>query len=450
MIGLVLTYLMTASGAVIGLFRPYIGFLIYVSFSILKPESLWDWAVPEGNYSRIVGISLLVGWVVQLLNGRVSLRLGRERYIVAAFSLYMVLAFVSAFCCPYFDVAWGYLEAMLKVYLPFLVGLTCVDSVAKLKQLVWVMLLSMGYVAFEFNTSYFGGYNRLQEDGLAGFDNNCMGIALVTALGLSLFLGLEAKKWFPWLLGLGITALLGHAILFSMSRGAMVATIVTGGLAFYLLPKRPLTIAVFVLVAVAGLTLAGDGVRERFMTVFASEEQRDGSAQSRIELWGNCIDCMQKNPLVGVGPNHWGLIVAQYGWFPGKEAHTLWLQTGAEMGIPAMLCLLGFYFVTIYLLWPITRDRLDLPDPWLRTAARMVIASLVGFLVSAQFVSLKALELPYYVALVGAGILKVAALLEQQRAESPREEISEEHWQESFDEEDLIATRLLTVPREEP
>jgi hypothetical protein len=37
----------------------------------------------------------------------------------------------------------------------------------------------------------------------------------------------------------------------------------------------------------------------------------------------------------------------------------------------------------------------------------MTIASLIGFMVSAQFVSLEALEIPYYVALLGAGSLVV-------------------------------------------
>jgi hypothetical protein len=40
----------------------------------------------------------------------------------------------------------------------------------------------------------------------------------------------------------------------------------------------------------------------------------------------------------------------------------------------------------------------------------MVIASLTGFAVSAQFVSLAGLEAPYYVALLGAGALKLSSL----------------------------------------
>jgi hypothetical protein len=46
-------------------------------------------------------------------------------------------------------------------------------------------------------------------------------------------------------------------------------------------------------------------------------------------------------------------------------------------------------------------------DAWFADSARMTIASIIGFMVSAQFVSLEALEIPYYVALLGAGSLVV-------------------------------------------
>ena len=60
--GLIFTFLMTLGGSFAALWNPYIGFLVYVCFAILKPESLWDYSVPAGgNYSRIVAIALLLG-----------------------------------------------------------------------------------------------------------------------------------------------------------------------------------------------------------------------------------------------------------------------------------------------------------------------------------------------------------------------------------------------------
>jgi hypothetical protein len=45
----------------------------------------------------------------------------------------------------------------------------------------------------------------------------------------------------------------------------------------------------------------------------------------------------------------------------------------------------------------------------MRHLARMVIASLVGFIVSAQFVTVEGVELPYYITMIGGGVLKLAS-----------------------------------------
>jgi O-antigen ligase len=118
---------------------------------------------------------------------------------------------------------------------------------------------------------------------------------------------------------------------------------------------------------------------------------------------------MLKHPL-GVGPDHWPLVAPEYGLGLGRAAHSTWLQVGAELGFPGLAALLLFYGLCIARLWPLTRERSAVADPWLRHFARMVIASLAGFLCAAQFVTFYGVELPYYIALVGAGVLKLASL----------------------------------------
>ncbi len=68
---------------------------------------------------------------------------------------------------------------------------------------------------------------------------------------------------------------------------------------------------------------------------------------------------------------------------------------------------MAFYALCVFKMLPILFRRAGEVDPWFQDTARMVIASLVAFAVSAQFVSLVGLEAPYYVALLGAGALKV-------------------------------------------
>lgn len=405
--GLIITYLLAYGGAIISLFNPFIGLLIYICFAIVQPEAMWFWSVPPGHYSRIVAVALLIGWGLQ---GFGVWRFGLSRPVVAAFLGLWIWSAVGAIVAPNQSAAWRFVESLSKIVLPFLVGITTVDSVEKLKQLVWVIVLSQSYVAYEFNLSYLAGYNRVFVEGFAGMDNNSVAIALVTGMGLAFFLGLPAKAWWTKGLAFGSAALMGHAVLFSFSRGGMLAAMVTGAAAFLLIPRQPRHYLLLALAGLIALRLAGPEVQVRFATAFADPVQRDVSAQSRIQLWGACWDSMLKHPVLGLGPDHWPLTAPEYGWPVGKEAHSLWLQTGAELGFPGLACLIAFYGLGVARLWPLARGSLPVSHPWLADGARMVIASLVGFAVAAQFVSLERLEVPYYIALIGAGVLKLASV----------------------------------------
>jgi probable O-glycosylation ligase (exosortase A-associated) len=401
--GLLFTYALTFGGAAAGLYYPFYGLLAYIALALLKPEFLWYWAVPEGNYSRIVGIALLVGWMV---HGFGKWHFGRAKSIVVALVGFWLWSILGASVAADQAVARKYAEELTKIVLPFLVGITVIDSVAKLKQLAWVIVICEGYVAFEMNLSYYGGYNRLQEAGFGGMDNNCNGIAMITVLGFAFFLGSNAPRWWQRAVALGCALALAHAVFIAFSRGAMLAMIITGALACFLIPKRPKHVLILALGLLLLFRLAGAEVQERFMTTFAKKEERDASAEARLKNWQACLQAVSEQPLLGVGPAHWHLVSPRYG-LPSMEAHTLWLQLAAEQGILGLALLLLFYGICIVKLWPLAREQRPVSDPWLHDAARMVIASLTGFMVSAQFVSMQGLEVPYYVVLLGAGALKL-------------------------------------------
>lgn len=411
--GLLFTYGLTGGGAIAALMDPFVGLLVYVCFAIVRPESMWPWAVAPGSYSRIVAVCLLAGWMLQ---GCGNWRFGRATGIVVALVCLWLwtLALVRAGSDP--SRAWDAFEAFSKIVLPFLVGITTIDSLRKVKQLAWVIVLCEGYVAFELNLSYFAGYNRIWEEGFGGMDNNCNAIAMVSCVGLATFLGMHAEGW--WRKGLALSAWLWmvHAILLSMSRGGMLALCVTMLVSFLLIPKRlPHYLALVVGVALV-LRLAGPMVTDRFGTTFASAETRDESAESRLQLWSACWKSMLAHPF-GIGPAHWPVVSDQYGFASGKEAHSLWMQTGAELGFPGLGLLALFYGICLVRLWPLTSERAPLPDPWYRNFARMVVAALVGFAVSATFVSVQGVEHPYYIVLIGASVLK---LLSEEQASYTR------------------------------
>jgi O-antigen ligase len=118
---------------------------------------------------------------------------------------------------------------------------------------------------------------------------------------------------------------------------------------------------------------------------------------------------MIAHPLFGLGPHHFPVHAHEFGLTPGKEAHSLWAQIAAELGIPGLFFLVAFYAMSVTRLWSYLRRPGPEDDPWFLDTARMVIAAITGFAVSAQFVSLPGLETPYYIVLLGAGALKVVS-----------------------------------------
>lgn len=406
--GLLITYMITAGGALAALLNPFYGLLAYVCLAIIKPEAMWPWAVEPGRYSMILALSMLVGWSY---SKRSKLLFAKSWSIVAALMGFLLWAVIGAIVAPNQGEAWAFVEALFKIAVPFCVGLTTLDSADKLKQLAWVMVLSQGYVAYELNMDYFRGYNSLATSGFGALDNNSAAIALVTGLGVAAFLGIESEKL--WQKGMALTcaALMGHAVLFSLSRGGMLAMMITGATAFVVIPKSPKHYFAFLIIGALGFGLAGEGVRARFMTAFTKKDgAREASAQSRLDLWENCWDVMKKSPVMGCGPNHWPLVAPNYGWPLGKEAHSLWMQTGAETGFVGLGLLGSFYLICMGKCWLLTRRRTEVSDPFIKTCAQMSLAGLTGFSVSAQFVSLEALEIPYYVVLLGAGALRLNSI----------------------------------------
>jgi probable O-glycosylation ligase (exosortase A-associated) len=429
--GLIFTYVLTYGGAFVSLVNPYVGLLIYILFSILKPEAMWYWSVPVGNYSRIVAIGLLIGWAVQ---GFGTWNVGKARAVIIAFVGYWLWAVFSSVNASDRDLGFTFVEEQAKILLPFLVGMTVIDSVARLKALAWTLVGSIGYVALEFNLAYYSGFNRVVIAGHAGMDNNCIAIAMVTGVGLALFMAMATPQW--WQKGAAMLAalLMAHTVMFSNSRGGMLALIVTGMVGFLLIPKKPMHYLLFAVALAVCYRLAGKDVVERFTSSFADDAVRDSSAESRLVLWGNCIDIMLRYPVFGAGPQHFGLMAPQFGWPLGKEAHSLWFTLLAEMGVPGLAWLVAFYGLTIKRMLSFLSRKAVLPDPWFADVARMVIASLAGFIVAAQFVTIIGLETPYYVVLLGASALRIASTADSPAVEQGVEQ--DETADDALDAED--------------
>jgi probable O-glycosylation ligase (exosortase A-associated) len=411
--GLILTYLLAVGGTILSLGQPLIGLLVYIIFSIVRPQVLFAWAGDMNDMSLIVGIALLVGWAFKGLGRWTFGRAGLPTWCLLAFFGWFTLSALFA-ADPVF--AFGSVIERAKVVLPFLVGITLIRSERWISALAWTIVLAHGYLGAEMNWSYFNGYNRAQAEGLLG-DNNSFAVSMVAAVGPAIFLALSTKRWWKKGLAFGCALLCIHTVLLTFSRGGILSLAITGVVMAVLMPKRPTYLLALVLTGAIAFRLMGPEVTARFMTTFASDEQRDESAESRIELWGDCLTVMERHPVFGVGPWHWPRIAPEFGWPEGKQAHSFWMQLGAECGIPTLLFLVLFYAVTAGRSWSMARRSRGTEY---EAYGLYVVSGLTGFIVSAQFVSMEGLEVPYYIALVGVAALKLKG--EQEATTSAPEE----------------------------
>ncbi|MCA9132222.1 MAG: O-antigen ligase family protein [Planctomycetales bacterium] len=412
--GALFVYGLTYGGALLALIRPFYGLLAYICLAVLRPDYLWAWSLPANeNFSRTVGIALIIGWLLQHLvrwsqNHENPWDLGPAKSIVLLLAGYWLWMLVSALFADNQDVAWSYVSLHSKILLPVLAGMTLVTTAQQVRQLAWTLVACLGYLAYEAHGMYYGGrLIEFRDLGMLGMDNNSICIAMATGVGLAIFLGLSEPHLWQQLTAFLLATLMLHVPMFGLSRGGMLGAAVVGVVTFMLLPKRTNLLLVYAVGLLVAIRLAGPAVAKRFSTIFVESESRDASAQGRVELWADCWDVMLHHPLVGIGPDNWPLIAHHYGWPYGKEAHSLWFNCGAELGFVGLGLLASFYLCTIYLCWrELCRGpHVSYPS---RSAGRMVIAALSGFMVSASFVALDALEVPFYTVLIGVGALRVA------------------------------------------
>jgi putative inorganic carbon (HCO3(-)) transporter len=402
--GLIFTYAMVAFGVLGAFWAPALSLFVYIGFAVLRPEFLWGFAGDLTRVSFIVGFATVASWI---LRGTGSWRFGRGRTAIWVLLFYAGWTVLSALTAQDSALAMNELMPMVKLVLPIVIGATVLEE-RDATALLWIVVITQGYIALEMNDSYFlYAYNRAQ-DGFGGMDGNCFGISLVTVIGLAAAMGLAAKSW--WARGLAFlaTVLILHATLLTFSRGAFVGLVVVGVVALVLMPKRPTYLAAVLALGLLTVRLMGPEVTAKINTTFASSDTRDASAQSRLDLWAECITVMERHPLLGVGPGNWPIAAREFGWSEGKQAHSTWMQTGAELGVPGVLSLLLFYLVTGLKLWPILRNRSTLEAKRRSTVAVGIILAIVGYIVSAMFVSLEGLEVPYYITLAGVVLMKRA------------------------------------------
>jgi len=291
----------TAWGVVGPMFDPALGVGVYYLFAVLRPQYMWQWALPDGiAWSQYVAIATIGGTFVHaVMRGRISSQpkhITLTHLLVLAFGCWITVTYITAISPT---TAYPWWVEYMKIFLMFGVSFIALNTVNSLRLLMMSSALALGYIAYEINFMYvFDDYLGVFHNGWGGLDNNGAGLMLAMGAPLCLAVWDMERRWWRWFF-LALIPPIVHAVLMTYSRGAMVAL----GLAAPLMILRSrrrwqMSLAAAVVAAMLPI-LAGKEIRDRFFSVQQYEEDR--SAQSRFESWNAALHIAKDHPIFGVG-----------------------------------------------------------------------------------------------------------------------------------------------------
>jgi hypothetical protein len=216
--------------------------------------------------------------------------------------------------------------------------------------------------------AWFGGWAR--ASGRVPWDpftsnTNDFGALMVQGAALCFWFGMAARVRWQRLTLWAIAAYCVVGVVTSLARGAFLALVVIAGVAWLRSPRKALTGGSIVLGAAvvffaAGLVENTDEQRvhhrsgsfwEQVMSTF-EEGTEEGTGGARWDLWTAAAKVWVTHPVVGVGPNNFGVFAAEYfrpgeirgfdntGRFWGMNAHSAYMQVLAEFGIVGFIALM--------------------------------------------------------------------------------------------------------------
>jgi O-antigen ligase len=219
----------------------------------------------------------------------------------------------------------------------------------------------------------------------AGFNANMSGGILALFWIPAVILIWAGNSWQERDFAKLVTAVLSVLLLLTQARGALLGVIVAVPVITLLHSRRWLLVwAVALIMGLAGIFYSGGPQVVLEAMLGQSDVLGDSSLQSRQELWARAVYIIQDFPLTGVGlgmvepvikflyPNFVVYPEANF-----KHAHNLYLQAGAELGLPGLIAHLSLYLLLLYLL---LRRALDHQAGYYRALALGLLGTLITFL----------------------------------------------------------------------
>ncbi|HEU4335446.1 MAG TPA: putative O-glycosylation ligase, exosortase A system-associated [Candidatus Eisenbacteria bacterium] len=399
--------------------RPWVGVLIYSWIGYMNPHKL-TWGFAYSIPWAFLAMLATMGGMF-FTRERKPLPVTRETVLLGL--LWLVFFFSTFTSAIYPEEAWAQLEKVTKILFGTAITLLLMQDVKKLRLLVWLIALSIGFYGVKgglFAVATGGQYQVLGPPGSFIAGNTEIGLAMNMVLPFLWLLRHDIRKRWVRISLLGASLLTSLAILVTYSRGALLGLGAVGLVLVTRSRSRVLALALLVVVATFATAFLPESWGERMGTIKTYED--DGSAMGRINAWRLAWRVALDRPVFGAGFQPFTEeIYARY--LPevrtsSTDAHNIFFQVLAEHGFTGLLVFIALIVAVLASLWRVqSRAR---RHPSLRSIglyAQIVEASMVGYVVCGFFLSRSYFDLYYH--LVAITILLVTLLRRAERALKP-------------------------------
>jgi probable O-glycosylation ligase (exosortase A-associated) len=393
--------------------RPWIGVLVWSWIAYMSPHRLtWGFAY-NTPFAMMVALATLTGLL--FTKERKSLPRAAEVYLLLAL---WGLFLVTSLSAIHPDRAWDQLIKVSKILLITFVTLLLCQDAKKLRWLLVVIALSIGFFGLKggiWALSANPGNQVLGPPDTFLEGNTEIGLALNMVLPLLLLLSRdEPRRWLRYLLRATFVFTI-PAVLLTYSRGAALGLAVVLPLLFLKSRLRFLILPLALLALLFGKSVMPDQWFQRMETIETYEEDR--SANMRLNSWKVAYRLALDRPLLGGGFRPFSK--ETYLRYSPEEflneqqdAHSIYFQVLAEHGFTGLALYLALILSTLVTLRRVIRRSRAHPDlAWLGNAAQGVEVGLIGYLVSGAFLSMSYFDL-FYSLIAIAVLLKVLVMRE--------------------------------------
>jgi len=382
----------------LSILRPDIGILVYVWIGLMNPHR-FVYQLENAPVALVVAVATILGMVVTRKWGRFPMR--SEIGLVLAWFCYTTLTALVALAPD----AWAEWDRFGKILLMTIVAAMLLQSKKLLGWFIATMAVSIGFFGVKggiFSIITRGNYLVWGPANSFIAGNNELALAELMILPLILYFIRQQRAGWKRLLLQGAFALTTVSIVFSYSRGALVALVGLGLILVWRSRYRFRGLAIAAIAGVLLLSFAPKQWGERMQTI--QGYQADPSAMGRINAWHFAVNLATHRITGGGFRAFTPKLFYQYAPnpFDYHDAHSIFFEVLGEQGFPGLAIFLGLMGASFFRLQKLRRVAGKQPEfKWVRDLAEMLQCSLVAYALAGAFLGLAYFDLYYYILIAG-------------------------------------------------